>query len=271
MANLSIRGGERTVDDLFSDDYRFSIPDYQRQYSWTPIQAGELLDDLLFALDATEDGEPDPYFLGSVVLVKEEGVPSAQVVDGQQRLTTLAILFAALALRVSPELNNDVRKRLQQDADLVAGKPAVPRLTLRPRDAEFFAEFVQAKDGIDKLIELEPKAAGLTEPRQNIRANAKLFLDRLEEMGPEKCQRLVSFVATRCVLVAVSTPDLNSAYRIFAVLNERGLDLTPADIFKSVLIGEVESDLRPKYTELWENAEDELGREGFGDLLVARR
>ena len=267
MSKLNIHGGEKTVDQLFSDEYRFSIPDYQRQYSWTPTQAGELLDDLLYALNATPE-DPDPYFLGSVVLVKEETTPEAQVVDGQQRLTTITILLAALADSVPSDMVADVRKRIRQEADSVAGKQAVARLAVRDRDQEFFAHHFQSDNGLDELIGLDATAEGLTEPRRNMQANAQLFLERLRELGPEACAALTSFVVTKCVLVAVSTPDLNSAYRIFSVLNERGLDLSPADIFKSEVIGNISEDLRPKYTERWEEVEDELGREGFGDLFA---
>ena len=71
---------------------------YQRPYAWEVEQAEILLDDLLsFLGEGTEPiDEVNPYFLGSIVLIKSDGLPESEVVDGQQRLTTLTILLAAL-------------------------------------------------------------------------------------------------------------------------------------------------------------------------------
>jgi len=92
MSAMKIHGNEYTINKVFSDDFAFEIPHYQRPYRWTTEQAGELLDDLLGTLRAHPDKPVDdlpPYFLGCVVLIKQESVPDPKVVDGQQRLTTL--------------------------------------------------------------------------------------------------------------------------------------------------------------------------------------
>src|SRR6056297_3047970 len=88
-----IEGKEKRVGKVLSSDYEFYIPDYQRPYAWTEEQAEELFQDLWTFHSDT--GEDEKYFLGSIVLVKGE-TPEADVVDGQQRLTTLTILFAAI-------------------------------------------------------------------------------------------------------------------------------------------------------------------------------
>ena len=93
----TIKAEEQELKRIFSDDYLFEIPAYQRPYAWTTEQAAELLDDLLTVMGA--DGKMDdvsPYFLGSIVLIKDASRARAQVVDGQQRLTTLTILFCVL-------------------------------------------------------------------------------------------------------------------------------------------------------------------------------
>lgn len=84
---------EVQLSKVFSSDYEFAIPDYQRPYTWGTEQATQLLDDLYDAVDRNPD---EPYFLGSVVLVKDANVPQAEVIDGQQRLTTLTILLSVL-------------------------------------------------------------------------------------------------------------------------------------------------------------------------------
>ena len=90
---MTIKAEEKQLERIFSDDYLFQIPDYQRPYAWTTEQCGELLDDLLTA--ASEDKDSS-YFLGSIVLIKDPNEAPAAIVDGQQRLTTLTILFCVL-------------------------------------------------------------------------------------------------------------------------------------------------------------------------------
>src|SRR5580658_1771820 len=101
---------EQPVTKIFSDDYVFRIPGYQRPYAWTTEQAQELFDDLHTFMQAAGGSveEMPPYFLGSIVLIKGESAPEADVVDGQQRLTTLIILLAAIRASVSEPSASEV-------------------------------------------------------------------------------------------------------------------------------------------------------------------
>ena len=93
----TLEAHDKLIREIFEGSYQFEIPDYQRPYAWTTEQAGELFDDLVSAMqDARANGATSQYFLGSIVLIKNDPDPKAMVVDGQQRLTTLTILFAAL-------------------------------------------------------------------------------------------------------------------------------------------------------------------------------
>jgi uncharacterized protein with ParB-like and HNH nuclease domain len=102
MSRVNIHGAEYPLAKIYSNDFLFSVPLYQRPYAWTTEHAGELLDDLLTFMGDSADPIEDlnPYFLGSVVLIKGDG-PEAEIVDGQQRLTTLTILLAVLRHLIS--------------------------------------------------------------------------------------------------------------------------------------------------------------------------
>lgn len=96
MSTMSnkITGKEYPLSKIFSADFEYHIPGYQRPYAWTEEETGILFDDLyeFFQTEAV-----DNYFLGSIVLIKDENKPYADVIDGQQRLTTLSILFSVMA------------------------------------------------------------------------------------------------------------------------------------------------------------------------------
>jgi len=155
MNRVNIHGAEYTIGKVFSDEFVFSIRLYQRPYAWETEQADALLDDLLTYLgDGNEPMEDvNPYFLGSIVLIKGDK-PDAEVVDGQQRLTTLTILLAALRTLVPPEYANNLTTYLYQKEDLIAGNPNRYRLSLREQSQDFFNKYIQDKGAIDKLKDL---------------------------------------------------------------------------------------------------------------------
>lgn len=263
----TLNAKEQSLAKIFSDDYVFTIPGYQRPYSWGKDQAQELLDDLLGALACAPAQLSDaaPYFLGSIVLIKAEAVPEATVVDGQQRLTTLTLLLSAIRATVGDaELQKDITGCIYERGSLVKGTQARYRLSLRERDRDFFRQYVQHENGLQALAELN---AVLPDAQKRLRANAEVFMAGLAKLPQAELVRLVQFVITRCYLVTVATPDLDSAYRIFGVLNSRGLDLSATDILKAEIVGAIAPAQRDAYTKKWEDAEEDLGRDEFGDLF----
>lgn len=241
MTVAKIHGAEYPIRKIFSNDFNFTIPLYQRPYSWTTEQAGKLLDDLLSFIGPDTSVSIDslsPYFLGSIVLIKSESQPDAEIVDGQQRLTTLTILLSALRYTIADEkLSDALTDYLYEEGNPLEGNPNRYRLTLRERDADFFRKRIQGDDEIGKLNKLN--AGQLSDSQRNIRANALYFLNSLQEQTDQQRVRLAQFIVKNCLLVVVSTPDLDSAYRIFSILNDRGLDLSHSDILKSEIIGRI--------------------------------
>ena len=258
---------EQSLAKIFSDDYVFTIPGYQRPYSWGTEQAQELLDDLLGALKAAPEqlSEAMPYFLGSIVLIKGETRPESTVVDGQQRLTTLTLLLSAVRATVQDvTVQAGITKRIYEHGDVVSATQARYRLSLRDRDREFFRQHVQHEGGMQALAQLNAK---LPDAQARLCANAIVLMTGLAKLTQPELIRLVQFIVIRCYLVTVATPDLDSAYRIFGVLNSRGLDLSATDILKAEIIGGIAPGFRDSYTKKWEDKEEDLGRDEFGDLF----
>lgn len=264
MSN-KITGAEYPLAKIFSSDFDFVIPAYQRPYAWTDDQALELFDDLHSFYLAEPEG--DSYFLGSIVLIKAEGKPVSEVIDGQQRLTTLTILLSVITSLLEGEVRSDFEGYIREPGRLSQGISAKPRLSLRDRDRQFFADYVQAFK-FNELLALE--SAQLEEPQQNIQRNARLLRDRLLTAFSNDTDGLISFGAfliQRCFLVVVSTPSKKSAFRVFSVLNSRGLDLLPTDIIKSDVIGNIVAEKQEDYTNTWEELEVKTGRAGFAELF----
>lgn len=261
----TIEAQEVPLGKVFSSEFEFRIPHYQRPYAWEKEQVTQLLEDLFGALG---DGNDEPYFLGSLVLVKEKSKPYAEVIDGQQRLTTLTILLAVLReLSADEDLATELDRMIVEPGSIVRGLTPRPRLTLRARDDEFFQSYVQTRGQLDALFALDPTQLD-SSSQFRILDNTRTIRDHLAEQSEEDRLALAKLLGSQTFLVAVSTPSIESAHRVFSVMNARGLDLSPTDIFKSKTIGEIDSSLEEKYTTLWEDAEEELGRDGFVELFL---
>jgi Protein of unknown function DUF262/Protein of unknown function (DUF1524) len=257
---------ERPISKIFGGDYVFEIPGFQRPYAWTVEQSRDLLDDIWDAAKGTESSDDStPYFLGSIVLIKPQiSPPDCQVVDGQQRLTTITLLLSAIRANLSTEEGRDITQLIYEKGSQILGTQDRFRLALRPRDLEFFQTYVQREGGFAKLLALGDQNS---DSKQNLRRNALYFDERLKELTPAERVTLAQFIVTRCFLVVVSTPDLDSAYRIFSILNSRGLPLAPGDILKAEVVGAIEDGQRDAYTKKWEDLEESLGRDQFSELL----
>lgn len=264
-----ITGKEYALKDIFSQQFDYHIPPYQRPYAWTEEECETLFDDL-YDFFLTE--KTDNYFLGSIVLKKEEDKPSADVIDGQQRLTTLTILLSAIASRLTGNTRVTCEKYLREPGDPLIGLKPEPRLHLREKERAFFETYVQNVD-LDTLIALDPEKLE-TEAKRHIRANCEVFLRRIKDKfnnDETKVQPFCTFLLTRCFLVSVSAPSQQSAFRVFSVMNNRGLDLLPIDIIKADVIGEIPADDQQSYTEKWEDLEVQTTRDGFNEVFTHTR
>lgn len=264
MTRHTIEASEKPILDIFCDKYLFRIPSYQRPYAWTTEQTGELLDDLATACGEVGDvANASPYFLGSVVLIKDPQKPEADVVDGQQRLTTLTILLSVLRDLSEPKIGSAIHNYICQTGDPIKCTSDVFRLTPRERDADFFRRTIQAESGTAAL----PDFRQFRDARARMVENATLLRGRLETLTKDQRLRLTMYIAQRCYLVIVAASDQESAFRIFSVLNSRGLNLSPADVLKAEIIGALPVDKQDVYTAQWEEIEEELGRERFAELF----
>jgi hypothetical protein len=264
----ALEAHDKRIRDIFEGSYQFEIPDYQRPYAWTTEQATELFDDLYSAMqDARVSGATSQYFLGSIVLIRNDREPKSYVVDGQQRLSTLTILLAVLRV-LMPNSASFLTKYLYKEGNPEWGELNEYRLKAREEDADFFRTYVQEHGGLERLVSSTDK---LKDSRLRYRENATLLLEKAKALSPADLNALWKFLANDCSLVVISTPDLEAAYRIFSVLNNRGLDLAPIDIIKAQVLGLIRTtagEVKSRaYAKEWSRIESSLGRDAFGDLF----
>lgn len=261
---LRIEAAHKRVSEVFSKEYAFSIPAYQRPYAWETTQVEELLTDLLEAM-SPESKSDGFYFLGSIVLVKSHGDPDSNVVDGQQRLTTLTILFSVIRdLTTNAEKQASRETYIKQVANEDEGIPESLRLRLRRKDQAFFEKHIQARGATNSL----PASDGQGGAQARIVQNARTIREKLEEMGEAKRSELLRFLLQNCYLVVVEVPTPTAARRIFTVLNARGMDLSATDILKADLLERAGEHIENDLSQRWEDIEIGLERDKFSDLFT---
>lgn len=263
--STKIKGSEFPLAKIFSSDFDYDIPSFQRPYSWTEDQTRDLFNDLYDFY--TDESSEEQYFLGSIVLVKEDDKPHSEVIDGQQRLTTLTILLSALTSKLTGDNRDDFKSYIIEPGRASQGIASKPRLQLRKVDRNFFCTYIQGMR-FDELFALNADTLP-TEAQQNILLNSKLIMDLLDANFSSETDlvHFGAFLVQRCLLIVVSTPTEQSAFRIFSVMNNRGMDLLVTDIIKADVIGAITQDKQQDYNEKWESLEIQLGRSGFNDLF----
>lgn len=263
-----LRAGAKAVGEVLSDERRLHIPGYQRPFAWTADEALALLSDIRAAVadSAEADDETPPYFLGAIVLSLEIGSNAAQIVDGHQRLTTITILLAVLR-----DLDPDGSARLGRFLTARGRRPeqiggAV--LSARPLDLDFFHREILSPDATTRLAE---ETTVENDAQANMLSVALAFRGVLETISPRARLWLSEFVLRRCVIVEVSAPYQEQAYKIFTVMNARGKDLKDNDLLKAELLGHIHPDRQQRFTAVWERLESKLGEASFAQLFSCIR
>ncbi|WP_246767410.1 DUF262 domain-containing protein [Rhizobium leguminosarum] len=262
-----ITAHQHTVFEVLGDKFLHEIPAYQRPYAWRTEEAEQLLVDLREAMEHATD---EPYFLGSIVLIKPKDEIIGQVVDGQQRLTTLTILGAVLRdLATAPQERAALDSIVYIEPNAFLAQQEAIRLKAHEDDRVFFKESIQRPGATGKE---GPSESPKTDAQKNMWGNAKALRTMVRDLPENVRQSLVTFLINKCVLVVVSTESRTAALRIFKVLNDRGLDLSNADVIKADLLGKFKAEQEMKHqAQRWRNYENELGRQEFEGLLETLR
>lgn len=247
---------------LSSAEYR--VPTYQRSYAWGESAVHDFWDDLRQALDG---GDPD-YFLGTLVLTKDDGDRRTTVIDGQQRLATTSLLLAALRDVWTERDEEDQAIEIEKGYLSVFDrrlKSREPRLVLNDEDDAFFRELI-----IDDVEEPAPKR----DSHERMEWALEFLREELEtdaaSHGKHAEDRLVAwadFMDDRATVITVTVPTEADAFVIFETLNDRGARLTVGDLLKNYLFMRSKDRLETVKTS-WVQALNELDLSAENDDFV---
>ncbi|MDA7013584.1 DUF262 domain-containing HNH endonuclease family protein [Pseudomonas cerasi] len=211
---------------------KFRVPPYQRSYAWEIEHVEALIADIDDAIKSKER----EYFLGSIVTTGPSG-RRFEVVDGQQRLTTVSLLISAIKDRFKSEGDSEAETSIRNDFLASVDrktKEREPRLSLNEVDDELYQELINDKEAID------PKKYPRQSHKRLLQAAKYLevFIDKLCQDAHDSEETLhewLDYLETNLKVILVQAPDDSNAFVIFETLNDRGLELAISDLLKNYL------------------------------------
>ena len=235
MSKLNV--DQKTIKDLFQDKRAdFLIPDYQRPYAWGENECQTLWDDIFtFAIPddgSTEFDSNSEYFLGPIVTFKNDE-DKMEVIDGQQRLTTLMLLlrafyskFGHMQDKQSIATKQNIEKCIWKTDEF--GEPDMNALKIdsevaTDKDKEEFLDILRTGDAS------RGQKSKYAENYSFFQESIQKFLDRF----PTYFAYLPTRIMNNCILLPIEAESQDTALRIFSTLNDRGKPLSDADIFKA--------------------------------------
>lgn len=234
----SIEVNKKKVCDFLAEgkEHKFIVPEYQRPYEWTEEQVDTLFDDL-WEFSSSEKGDSEDYFLGCIVFFENEG--EYEIIDGQQRLTSLFLFLRAIYVSLengqeTPESKNFMSKIEKSiwPEDEMTGEVVKSQTLLESR-------VVDSQYG-DVLTEILTSGAAKDENEDHYSANFRRFQKRFQQASAENSLSIYRFlldITKHVIIFPIQADTQETALRIFSTLNDRGLPLSDADIFKAKIYG----------------------------------
>ncbi len=231
IMGLELKAEEKSINTLFSGDKnQYIIPPYQRPYSWDEEQCEELLNDLFKAF---EDENTHNYFLGNIVIASSlEDKKRLEVIDGQQRLTTLTLLLKALLF--FDDNNKKLKSSIWEldDRTDAVKEQRLETMVFEDKDSKFLKEALALSLDNDCKI---------TKKYNQFKKNICYFYNQLKDKQEKTLQNFADFLLYDVSILPIQTQGNNkdiareNALKIFETINDRGLPLSDSDIFKAKL------------------------------------
>ena len=264
MAN-NIEVNKQSVVDLLKSgkEHPFVIPEYQRPYAWGDDEINTLFDDIWeFSIERTKPDGPKTYFLGSIVSFENEK-GEKEIIDGQQRITSLFLLLRAVYSKLEQEENKTdevlnfitkINPALWLEDELT-GKVDKSKILLRSD--------VATDHGNEILRSILEKGETQKGAKDNYSRNYNKFIELYEQKTVDNGLHMFQFInalLNYAILLPITADNQDTALTIFSTLNNRGLPLSDADIFKSIIYKQLDAQGKTDFAKKWKELEADAAR-----------
>lgn len=261
MSQTNINVNKQNVLQLLTSgqEIPFVIPEYQRPYSWSDDEIITLFEDLWdFSIERTHNDGAKSYFLGCIVSYEEDG--KRQIIDGQQRITSLFLLLRAVFSMLEQEEN----KTEEVENFIRKIKPALWKeneMTGKEDRNQILLKSEVVTDSGNKILrniletgEADPKAKD--NYSRNFNKFKELYVNK-SQSSPNQIYHFVLALLNYSILLPITADDQETALTIFNTLNNRGLPLSDADIFKSYIYKKLDDKGKSTFITKWKKLESD--------------
>ena len=240
----------------------FVIPEYQRPYAWTEEQIETLFEDLWeFSITSGGTQRTGTYFLGSVVSY-ENSNKEQEIIDGQQRITSLFLLLRAIYTKLTATKESERTAESKNFITRIA--PAIWRTNKLTGAVDYSDILLTSRVVNNKGNEILRKIlkTGYAEDgaEDNYSKNYKCFqelLDKYSLKDPLNIYQFIYALLEQAILLPITADNQDTALTIFSTLNDRGLPLSDADIFKARIYNQLDSEAKKEFIEVWKNLDEQ--------------
>lgn len=261
MATTNIDINKLTVEQFLSTgkEHLFIIPEYQRPYAWDEEQIQTLFSDLKeFAERDMLKNDKQMYFLGCIVSYINSN-DEQEVIDGQQRITSLMLLLRALYNKFSnssdmraQNLSSVISPCIWKKED-ISGEIHYDQILIESR--------VMNNDGNEVLRNILKDGKADPKAKDNYSKNFLILENMIDEYSKEDPSMMYSFanaILRRSILLPISADSQDTALTIFSTLNNRGKSLSDADIFKANIYSTLSDGMRKDFIQKWQDLEEDV-------------
>lgn len=296
----------KSLLEVLQSNARFIVPMFQRNYSWNKEKVASLWSDILdnyYSIVNDSSNEKDAqYLLGPIVLVNTEEKGSYYIIDGQQRLSTITMIFCVARDIILEDLNGDHKpdgfdkiNELVENSHM--GRHTSWKLELNDTDKEFFREIQEfehkSTTQLDRIKKLKPSVSSLKNLQQNYiflhdAITQKLYtgfedkkpdVEKLDESAKRQFRinnhpallYFLTHIRENNYVVQIVVGDDGSAFQIFETLNERGQTLSKSNLIKNHILNKIpDKALQTEQSNKWNRIFDDIisGNQPDDDFII---
>lgn len=240
----------------------FVIPEYQRPYAWTSEQVETLFEDLWEFTTTSGGTERDgSYFLGSIVSYENEN-GEQEIIDGQQRITSLFLLLRAIYTKL---ISTSESERTPEAINFIGKiEPAIWRTNKLTGKVDYknilLTSRVVNNEGNEILRNILETGKADENAKDNYSKNYCYFQELFDKHSAENPLMVYQFIyalLNQAILLPITADTQDTALTIFSTLNDRGLPLSDADIFKAKIYNQLSVDQKSSFIDKWKELDEQ--------------
>jgi len=267
-----LSANKEKLHSFFQGTNQYQIPFFQRSYVWKKDNWEELWDNIIEEKQALSVGEESEHFIGTIIIKQKLsetlGINPFDLIDGQQRLTTICVLLKA----IQDSLQNDANKNFISSLLIFVdanGKQHI-RLAHSKIDTKYFAEIILNQDGNNTLT-FDDYKEDTVEKLNNIQKCYAYFKSKTKSLAHPELMDLTNIVLQKLPVIHMALAKEDDVQQIFDTINSLGIKLTTGELLKNYLFASKK--VEPFYKDYWENVfeEDEDDVKFWNDNKTAGR